>query len=76
MSQKESTYLAYLVGLWLVENDEQTGWRATLENAHTGERQGFSSLEGLLSYLDTTTGTISKRAIAARKKRANDQILK
>jgi hypothetical protein len=29
----------------------QSGWRASLENPHTGERLGFSNLERLFAFL-------------------------
>ena len=44
-------YLAYLLRLWHVKNAGRWIWRASLEDAHTGERQGFVSLEALIAFL-------------------------
>jgi hypothetical protein len=48
--QEQPDYLSYLLRLWRVNQGEE-GWRASLESAHTAERMGFSSLDGLLDYL-------------------------
>jgi hypothetical protein len=44
-------YLAYMLRLWRVEDDETPCWRASLETPHTGERRVFASLEALFVYL-------------------------
>jgi hypothetical protein len=41
-------YQSYLLRLWKAE---QTGWRASLEDARTGERIGFANLEQLFVFL-------------------------
>jgi hypothetical protein len=38
--------------LW--QEGKDTNWRASLENPHTGERRGFSNLESLFAFLQTT----------------------
>jgi len=43
--------MAYL-RLWRVKDEGKTGWRASLENAHTGERRGFASQEDLFTFLE------------------------
>jgi len=43
-------YRAYLLRLWRSETLDQ-GWRASLEDPHTGERIGFASLEQLFAFL-------------------------
>jgi hypothetical protein len=50
-SEKQPDYYAYLLRLW---REEGTGenWRASLENARTGERIGFASLADVFGYLD------------------------
>jgi len=34
-----------------VKDKGKTGWQASLENAHTGERIGFASLDALFAFL-------------------------
>jgi hypothetical protein len=48
-------YLAYLLRLWRVGKEGEAAWRASLENAHTGERQGFADLATLLAFLEAET---------------------
>jgi len=56
----------YLLRLWQVENDGHPIWRASLEDAHTGERQGFANLTLLYAYLAEQTATDpSKPAVTA-----------
>ena len=45
----------YLLRLWQVESDGRSVWRASLEDAHTGERQGFADLALLGSFLTQQT---------------------
>jgi len=53
MSDKQSpTYLAYLIRLW---HEEGVGWRATVEDPHTGDKKAFSNLDALLSFLREQT---------------------
>lgn len=49
-----SEYFAYLLRLWREEHT--VGWRATLQNPHTGERHSFADLPSLLAFLETQTG--------------------
>jgi hypothetical protein len=44
-------YLAYLLRIWQVKDGGELVCRASLEDPHTGERQGFSSLESLIDFL-------------------------
>lgn len=44
-------YLSYLVRLWQVGDDERLVWRAMVENPHTRERLGFTSLEQVVAFL-------------------------
>jgi hypothetical protein len=41
----------YLLRLWQVESDGCFVWRASLEDAYTGERQGFADLALLYTFL-------------------------
>ena len=45
------TYLSYLLRLWRVTSDPQTGWRASLQDAQTGKRTGFATLDDLIRYV-------------------------
>lgn len=45
-------YHALLLRIWRVEGEGQRRWRASIENAHSGERRGFSDLAALLAYLE------------------------
>ena len=47
--------LSYLLRLWLVQQQGQTVWRASLENPHTGEQLGFATLERLFAFLEDQT---------------------
>jgi hypothetical protein len=49
----EQRYLAYLVRLWTVHDNGDLVWRASVENAHTGERHAFADLADLFDFLQT-----------------------
>ena len=51
MTTQEPRYLAYLLRLWQVRDNEEMIWRASLEDPHTGERRGFAALEMLFAFL-------------------------
>ena len=42
-----------------MRNGEVMHWRASLQDAHTGERQGFASLEALFEFLRARTDRMS-----------------
>ena len=46
-------YHAYLLRIW--REEPAAPWRATLENAHTGQRCSFASIESLFHFLDQQT---------------------
>jgi hypothetical protein len=48
-------YLAYLLRLWRVGSEGEAAWRASLEDAHTGERQGFADLDALFDHVRSQT---------------------
>ncbi|MCP4165416.1 MAG: hypothetical protein GY759_05930 [Chloroflexi bacterium] len=58
MNQDHFPYVAYMLRLWL-ENDEEHrrairtkgGWRASLEDPRTQEMQVFADLEALFDFL-------------------------
>jgi hypothetical protein len=49
--------MAYLLCLWRVSDGGVTAWRASLENARTGQRKGFTSLDDLFRFLRQQTDT-------------------
>lgn len=71
MKEQQSNYQSYMIRIWYVENEGEMLWRATLESASTGERVGFSSIQGLLDYLDGVAELMSHRAAIERKKRSH-----
>jgi hypothetical protein len=44
-------YQAYLLRLWHIKGVGKLGWRASLEDSHSGERLGFPNVEALIDYL-------------------------
>jgi len=48
-------YHSYLLRLW--QETPHAPWRASLQNAATGERRGFSDLESLFTFLRIQTDT-------------------
>ena len=52
-------YAAYLLRLWREGSGESTRWRASLQDPHSGERQGFASLDELFEYLLFQTGAVT-----------------
>ena len=54
---EQSDYRSYLLRLWR-EDDEDNGWRASLESSRTGERRGFARLDDLFGFLRQQTGVL------------------
>lgn len=48
---KTKVYLSFLLRLWRGEQNGENGWRASLEDPHTGELRGFASLQLLWDFL-------------------------
>lgn len=48
-----SHYTSYLLRVWRIARSGWTTCRALLENIATGERVGFSDLDGLKMFLET-----------------------
>jgi hypothetical protein len=61
MTGEQRPYLAYMLRLWQTGIGEGSVWRASLESPHTGERQGFASLEMLFAFLEERTGVYPRR---------------
>jgi len=56
MSSEKQRYLAYMLRLWQISGEDRPTWRASLEDAQTGARQGFASLDALFAFLEEKTG--------------------
>jgi hypothetical protein len=59
VSEEQQRYLSYLLRLWQIESKGQLVWRASLEDARTGERCGFASIDALLSFLREQTDVVT-----------------
>ena len=47
----KQTYLTFLLRLWRLDGEDPGAWRASLEDAHSGERRDFSDLAALQGFL-------------------------
>jgi hypothetical protein len=57
---KPPRYRTLLLTLWEERNEDldvPSAWRFRLEDPRTGQRQGFSSLQALMSMLEQEIGT-------------------
>lgn len=68
MNNSDLGYLAYLVRIWQARSRGQLVWRASVENAHTGERQAFASLGKLFAFLEEMTGCRVQSAESGKTK--------
>ena len=59
MGEEQRRYLSYLLRLWQIESKGQLVWRASLEDARTGERRGFASIDALLAFLREQTDVVT-----------------
>lgn len=55
MLEKQRRYQSYLLRLWAAGEEENTIWRASLEDPLTGQRRGFASLDDLFDFLRQQT---------------------
>jgi len=62
MMKQPPRYLSYLLRLWQSGSRDRSAWRASLQNPMTGERQGFATLRGLFTFLETQTEEIEPQA--------------
>lgn len=51
MGAQSEDYMAYLLRLWRVRDVGVSQWRASLEDAETGERRGFADIDRLCEFL-------------------------
>ena len=56
LSSSNSSYYAYMLRFWPEETPGENAWRFTLLDPHSGQRQGFQSLDALFSHLAALTG--------------------
>jgi hypothetical protein len=56
VTERQRPYLAYLLRLWQIQDKGEIGWRASLENAHTGEKLAFAHLDELVTFLRERIG--------------------
>lgn len=49
-SEESAIYRSYLLRMWQ-EGQAGDSWRASLQSASTGERQGFASLDSLFDFI-------------------------
>ncbi len=74
MSKEERPYLSYLLRLWRARTGETWTWQASVENAHTSERQGFASLRLLFAFLeDETDRVVDKQAYHTGSELSNER---
>jgi hypothetical protein len=53
---EQRRYRAYLLRLWQADDEDgHPVWRASLEDAHTGDRRGFANLPQLCAFLADET---------------------
>jgi hypothetical protein len=55
---QKSQYRSYLLRIWVSGEKGQTEWRVQLQDARTGQRFGFSSLERLIAFLEDQGGRL------------------
>jgi len=68
MVEKQREYLAYMLRIWSVRDNGKILWRASVENAQTGERRGFASLGDLFEYLQSQAAAMSEPKMLEKKK--------
>lgn len=58
-TKQPQEYFSYLLRLWKVRGAGSPGWRAALEDVHTGERKGFADVQGLVKFLEEQVRDVS-----------------
>ena len=59
VNEERRRYLSYLLRLRQIESKGRLVWRASLEDARTGERQGFAGIDALLAFLRERTNEVT-----------------
>lgn len=62
MNDQPPCYMAFLLRLWCVIEEDSVVWRASLEDAHTGERRGFADAQFLCAFLKHQLEDASRKA--------------
>ena len=73
MGLGEPGYLSFLLRLWRVDDGEASAWRASLQNALTGQRQGFANLAQLMAFLQQQIAVSGNPGPGSPDSRAADQ---
>ena len=60
LSLRRRRYVSYLLRLWQTQQEGALIWRASLEQASTGERRGFTSLADLFAVLEQETAPVDE----------------
>lgn len=71
MSKEQPGYISYLLRIWRSNGDE-TAWRASLQNPHTGERIGFAGIDELCIFLRQQIGALSSSEDSAELMQPED----
>jgi hypothetical protein len=59
-------YFAWLLRIW-ESGETETGWQASLQDPHSGERIGFASAEGMWLYVKEHMATAQGQTQADQK---------
>lgn len=70
MAEERRRYRAYLLRLWWAGHDGEAGWRASLEEPHTGVRHGFATLDQLFAFLKEQVDNVPNRDDAPSEDRS------
>ena len=54
MKKSSSLYQSFLLRIW--RDDERTPWRVQLEDPHSGEQHGFSTMRKMFEFLEQQMG--------------------
>lgn len=73
MTNQENRYWAFMVRLYRVDDSEQSDWRSSVENPHTGERFGFGTLEEFFDFLKSFTQFYGPNGILSSPHKQSDQ---
>ena len=55
-------YLTYLLRIWPAQDPKGVAWRASLEDAQSGERLGFPDLCTLHAYLESLARRLERES--------------
>ena len=61
MTDTRYDYASFLLRLWRAQDYGRPIWRASLESTQTGQRQNFTELEGLITFLNRADWRVKAR---------------